>query len=347
MSKQLDYFETIKLELQKEEIERFGVAPLIRPLTMDFYLNWLKSNYHGSMKYLERHADRKEEPQKLLPRANSAIVVAFEYIPHPFPQRKINLNIARYAQGKDYHFWLQEKLDRISKSLGQIFPNDVFCSYSDSYPVLERELAYRAALGWVGKNSCIIDQKKGSFFLIGEIYTSLKLESSVDPRADRCGTCTRCIDICPTQAIISPRLLDAKRCISYLTIESKEIPQVELRSKIGDHFFGCDLCQTVCPWNQKAFGLVLNTKDVSKTELIEDLRFILKSSNRELERFFEDTPLSRTPAWGHKRNALIIIANKNIYELTEEVKNLKSYERLKELAEWTLNQFQVISDSSK
>jgi epoxyqueuosine reductase len=343
--------QVVKTLLEKKGLSEFGFADLEKPLSLDIYRDWLKDGLHGEMQYLERHLPDKENPARLLPRALSAIVIAVHYRPqHPDPQALPlrQLRIASYAAGGDYHEWLKKYLNEIIKELHEHFPNDVFLAATDSSPVLERDLAYRAGLGWFGKNTCLIDQQKGSFFLIGEILTSVALTPIRPLVPDRCGTCSRCIDACPTGAIIAPRKLDAKICISYLTIESKKNPDLSLAEKMGDHFFGCDICQSVCPWNQKALDIspweteskrILNEQ--TRLNLQEDLEYILNTSNKELERTFRYTPLARSRGFGLKRNALLVIGNQQLTSLIPTVKKLILDPRLGELAHWALDRLKV------
>ncbi|MCB0351761.1 MAG: 4Fe-4S dicluster domain-containing protein, partial [Bdellovibrionales bacterium] len=173
---------------------------------------------------------------------------------------------------------------------------------------------------------------------------TLELNIAQKIHPDRCGTCARCIDACPTNAIVAPRKLDARRCISYLTIESKTVPEESLRPLIGDNFFGCDICQTVCPWNEKIFGEIVKLEQLPKLNknltLTADLRFILSSSNKELERHFKGSPLARARGFGLKRNALIVAANHNLFSLKPEVTKLLTDSRLGELAKWALDSFE-------
>jgi epoxyqueuosine reductase len=181
-------------------------------------------------------------------------------------------------------------------------------------------------------------------FFLGEIYTSLEAqETSSELLPDFCGKCTKCIDICPTQALIEPRKMDARKCISYLTIESRTLPPENLRTQIGDWFFGCDLCQTVCPWNQKIYKGLLKTEplisisDNDLKELTEELRYILTASGKKLEKDFWGTPLARAGSFGLKRNALIVIGNRKMSDLKSEVRALIEHQKLGSLALWTLN----------
>jgi len=322
-----------------------GAAPLSRPLSFDVYQNWLQEGHHGEMKYLATHAPIKEHPQQKWPKARSALIFAAPYVPHPHPPQDFPLRetrISLYAQGYDYHHWFKTKLQELCNELKELFPEEEFIAMTDSSPVLERDLAYRAGLGWIGKNSCIIHPKHGSLFFLGEIYSSLSLTLSKTPVHDFCGTCRRCVEVCPTQALSSAKTLDARKCISYLTIESRQLPPEELREKMGDWLFGCDLCQTVCPWNQKVFKNQLSFAPLeSKTpeqenSLEEELRWILTSSGKQLEKALFGTALSRAGGFGLKRNALIVTANRRCSRLRPEVEALRSHPKLGELAEWAL-----------
>lgn len=329
---------------------QFGFSSLNKPLSFEFYKQWLTEGLHGDMGYLAEHATIKETPQQKWPRARSALVFAMPYYPHPeklatFPLRQARISL--YAQGADYHLWFKERMSQLCAKLQELFPEDEFLPMTDSSPVLERDLAHRAGLGWVGKNTCLIHPKKGSLFFIGEIYSSLSLQNEWAPLPDFCGTCTRCIDICPTGALVEPRKMDARKCISYLTIESRKVPDENLRAHMGDWFFGCDLCQTVCPWNQKVFKGQLSTeKSLSLTSaeednLIADLRYILTSSGKRLGKDFLGTPLARAGSFGLKRNALIVVANRNLQSLKNEAAALQEHEKLGELAQWTCRQLEL------
>lgn len=343
----------IKLDQLKVEfkLNDLKIGPLNTPLTIDFYEKWLNQDFHGSMTYLKDHLELKRTPQQLSRSLKSVISVAQSYFP---AVQKTNLNtparVALYSQNEDYHFWLKEKLQQIAAQLKVEHPEHEFLTYVDSGPVLERDLAYQNGLGWFGKNTCLIHPQHGSLFFIAEILTSLESESKNEPLPDFCGKCNKCQEVCPTEAIIAPRTLDAKKCISFLTIESKTTPPLELRSKIGDWFFGCDLCQTVCPWNEKYFKLnnllehsgtsksplkELNTED--RSELLEYFRFLLTASHKQIQKHHYGSPLLRAGAKGLKRNALIVIANQKLTELKDEVSNLNTPD-LEELAQWTLNQ---------
>ncbi|MFP5519500.1 MAG: tRNA epoxyqueuosine(34) reductase QueG [Bdellovibrionia bacterium] len=326
-----------------------GWATLSRPLSMDIYHQWLEDKKHGEMNYLATHAPIKENPQLQWPLMRSAFVVAVPYFPHPHSaQFKIKTSrVCLYASGDDYHYWFKQQLEKASASLKEIFPEAIFYCATDNTPILERDLAHRAGLGWVGKNSCLIHPKKGSLFLLGEILTDLAFESQADALPDFCGKCRRCIESCPTQAIEENRTLDAKKCISYWTIESRQVPPEPLREKFGDHLFGCDICQTVCPWNQKIFKDTLETKTIrhynanQTAELIQELNYILLSSGKQLERDFKSTPLARAGQFGLRRNAMIVIANLKLKNCYEAVLAYINHEKLGELARWTLKKLET------
>lgn len=324
--------------------KRFGVAKLERPLSMDFYDQWLALGYHGEMSYLERHRSLKASPSTWLPFARSAIVFALDYGHRKSRNesdyvtlKPMGLRTARYLEyspnNEDYHDAIRLELEPILKELSLRYPEAEFRLSVDAEPVLERDLATRAGLGWVGKNTCVIDRKSGSLFFIAEILTSLETDAAAMEPLDFCGTCTRCLDACPTSALLKPKLLDATKCISYWTIESKKIPPKELREKFGDWFFGCDICQTVCPWNVKTHGAEAMTDRASDpATMLLELREILSSSNRELERKFQGTPLSRARGFGLKRNALIIAGNARLKELLPDVEALLEDKKLGTLA---------------
>lgn len=330
---------------QAQDFTSHAWIALKKPLSIEFYKIWLKEQKHGSMQYLKEHLPLKEKPETLLPsgKAHSVFLITQNYLEVPdhenFPLK--NNKVALYAQGIDYHHWLKDKLSTTVTELKKLYPNEEFLPLTDSSPFLERDYAYQAGLGWIGKNTCLISQEKGSLFFIGEILSTLK--HNIDPKniptilaPDRCGNCTRCIDVCPTKALDDDKKLDARKCISYLTIEVKTPPPVELREGMQDWLFGCDLCQTVCPWNQKVFGKEIHLEKKEKsTELIEELRWILTTSNRQLMKELKETPLSRAGGRGLKRNAIVVATNLGITELEAEIQSLSNHEYFSELCTWS------------
>lgn len=334
----MDNHQLVSHILRQHGALHFGLTRLREPLSIEIYKSWLDHHYHGEMAYLKNHLPQKQHPQTHWNKAQSAIVFATAYknsnpsTHRPFP----HLNIASYAQDDDYHYVLKQKMQSINRDLSSLFPEHTFLGHTDSSPILERDLAYQAGLGWFGKNSCLIDRKHGSFFFISEIITSLDLSTLKAPSLDHCGTCRRCIEACPTEALLPNRTMDATRCISYWTIESKSIPPLEIRSQMGDLFFGCDICQDVCPWNLK-IGHTPNPPSERKST-INDLAWILTSSHNQILKRVQRTPLARAGAIGLKRNALIVCAQIKASELIEQIHPLLENEKLRELAQWTLNE---------
>lgn len=219
------------------------------------FLAWLKKQFHGEMHYMAAHGSKRYRPQELIPGTLSIISLRIDYLPDTPMQAVLadpkKAYIARYALGRDYHRLIRKRLkllaDRVAEAVGPFG----YRAFADSAPVLEKPLAEKAGLGWIGKHTNLINKKEGSWFFLGEIFTDLPLAAD-EPATSHCGTCTACMTVCPTQAIIGPYQLDARRCISYLTIELRGSIPVELRPLIGNRIFGCDDCQLFCPWNRFA-----------------------------------------------------------------------------------------------
>lgn len=212
---------------------------------------WLKRGYQGKMSYLENNFDKRLDPRLLVPGAKSVVSLLYNYFPKKDLAKADNLKIAKYAYGEDYHFVVKDKLrkflDRLREELGEISGR----AFVDSAPVMERAWAAKSGMGWIGKNSLLLNRQRGSFFFLAELILDLELEPD-GPIKDYCGSCTACMDACPTDAILQPYVVDGSRCISYFTIELKEeIPQ-EVKGKFENWVFGCDICQDVCPWNRFA-----------------------------------------------------------------------------------------------
>jgi len=213
---------------------------------------WLNAGMHGEMTWMENHSDKRLDPTKLVEGAKSVIVLLHNYFPEKEIPTEDNFIISKYAYGKDYHLVIKEKLKRLLRELNEKSGGCEGRVFVDSAPVLERAWAVKAGLGWIGKNGCLIVPGKGSFFFISEIITNLEFDYDTQLPVDFCGSCRKCIDACPTSALVAPRILDARKCISYLTIESKnEVPE-EFKGKMAGRIFGCDICQDVCPWNRFA-----------------------------------------------------------------------------------------------
>lgn len=263
--------------------------------------DWLNKNYHGEMGYMANHFDKRLDPTKLVPGAKSVISLLYNYYPEQ-KQDSSAPKLAKYAYGKDYHYVIKHKLkdllywmqDEIGEVDGRVFV--------DSAPVLERDWAKRSGLGWVGKNTLLINPKKGSFFFLAELIIDLELEPD-GPMKDYCGTCTRCIDACPTQAIAPEGyFMDGSKCISYLTIELRENIPPQFKGKMDGWMFGCDVCQDVCPWNR--FSSPHSEEDFQPAEGLLDM----KASDWEelteevFRKVFRKSAVKRTKFSGLKRN---------------------------------------------
>lgn len=216
----------------------------------EYLSSWLSLGYHAQMSYMERYFDKRTDPRLLVENARSVVVVLFQYSPI-HKQNEDAPQIATYAYGNDYHYIVKSKLTQLKEFINRELIKSEGVCFCDSAPVLERRWAERAGLGWIGKNCNLINQKLGSYFFIGELILDVELAYDT-PVENRCGTCTRCLEACPTKALVSPSCLDANRCISYLTIENKDTISPDLASRLSGYAFGCDICQDVCPWNKKA-----------------------------------------------------------------------------------------------
>jgi epoxyqueuosine reductase len=212
--------------------------------------NWLKAGMHGEMAYMENYFDKRIDPRRLLDDAKSVIVLLYNYYPEKSLPEIDNYVLSKYAYGEDYHFVVKDKLKQLIAELRDRAGDISARPFVDTAPVLERAWAEKAGLGWVGKHTNLIVPKQGSFFFIAEIITDLELDYDLPRNNDFCGDCRRCIDACPTQAIVAPRVVDARKCISYLTIELKNEIPVEFSGQMQDRVFGCDICQDVCPWTR-------------------------------------------------------------------------------------------------
>ncbi|MFQ5678038.1 MAG: tRNA epoxyqueuosine(34) reductase QueG [Gemmatimonadota bacterium] len=234
-----------------------GFAPAEPPAHAGFYREWLRRGWHGEMGYLVREdaVRRRLSLQESLPGCRSVIVVSLSYAPEAAGRAPEGAGdplfpvVARYAADRDYHAVFEERLGRLAERIEELAPGTRTLPYVDYGPVLERDHAQRAGLGWIGKNTLLIHPELGSYLLLGELLTTLELPPDGPFEPDRCGTCTRCLEACPTGAIRGPRELDARLCISYLTIELRGSIPAELRPLLGNRIFGCDICQEVCPWN--------------------------------------------------------------------------------------------------
>lgn len=210
---------------------------------------WLNNNRHGEMRYMENHFDKRLDPTKLVEGSKSVISLLLNYYPHEIQKDENAPKLSKYAYGMDYHFVIKDKLKSLLNTIEENIGAVEGRAFVDSAPVLDKAWAAKSGLGWIGKHSNLISQKVGSFYFIAELILDLDLEYDT-PTTDHCGTCTACIDACPTQAIVAPYVVDGSKCISYFTIELKEQLPLEMKGQFNDWMFGCDVCQDVCPWNR-------------------------------------------------------------------------------------------------
>ena len=263
---------------------------------------WLARGYAGTMRYLHRQAERRKEPGRIAPDARSVVVVLDNYYTEDESSDLETPRIAKYARGEDYHRVTMRRLALLGEFLTQ---NGAVLakSYVDAGPVPERELAQRAGLGWIGKNTMLINPAAGSFFFIGSIFTDLELALDSPFDLDRCGSCTRCLEACPTDALLEPRLLDATRCISYLTIEQRGPISPELAERFHGYAFGCDICNDVCPWNQR-FAEPTGVPEFRSREHNWEPRpdFFERMSEADFDERYGNSPLERAGLEGMRRN---------------------------------------------
>ncbi len=267
------------------------------------FKEWLSQDMQGEMHYMEHHFEKRMDPRLLHEGTKSVISVLLNYYPETALPEEDNYKISKYAYGKDYHFIIKEKLQLLLQNIEAFVEHPVNARlFVDSAPVLDRAWAAKSGLGWIGKNSCLIRKNEGSFFFIGEILCDLDLDYNTDDYKNYCGNCTKCMEACPTGAITSPHNIDARKCISYLTIEYKNELPIALKEAFGDWIFGCDICQDVCPHNRFATP----TKEESlapKPELLSMKKKDWEALNNEkFKLLFKNSPLERCKFSGLKRN---------------------------------------------
>ena len=290
-----------------------GVARLEPSAHGTQLLRWLDGGRHADMSYLERRTDVRLDPRRVFPGARSVLCVGLRYAPlagDAVPENDLWPRVARYARGRDYHHVMESRLKAVVRRVEEELPGTRSRWYVDTGPVLERELAQRAGLGAVGKNTCLLRKDGGSYFLLGELFLSLDLEPD-EPLADLCGSCTLCLEACPTGALPEPFVLDSERCISYWTIERRGPLPEEARESIGEWVFGCDVCQEVCPWNRR------RQEPVDHPDLrlppergLLDLAGLLGITRETYVGWFRGSPMKRPKQEGLQRNAAVAMGNR-------------------------------------
>lgn len=297
---------TTKAEIKKFVLslgfEKVGISTANNPVESSYLAKWLEKGFHGDMNYLSKEPQNRESAKTRHPWAKSVICALKNYHTN---QEQENGVIAQYALYRDYHLDLKERLWKVCDYIEKNF-NGKAIPCVDTSPILERPYAKAAGLGWIGKNSLLLNKSMGSFFFLGEVITDLELEPDEPYKRNYCGKCTKCIDICPTRAIVSPYVIDSNKCISYLTIEYRGIIPRELRPLMGNLIFGCDICQEVCPWNKFAkesydMKIVVDTK--------KPLDEYMCISDAEFNRMFKNTAIKRAKRDGFLRNVAIALGN--------------------------------------
>jgi epoxyqueuosine reductase len=315
-----------------------GVAPIASYPEAEFYPEWLKRGYAGEMRYLERQKPGRMDPTSIMPDARSVVVCAVNYnTGKPLTTYdRMRAWVSRYAWGEDYHEVLKQKLETLARWIEEQSPVRTR-TYVDTGPLLERVFAKYAGIGWFGKNTCIMNQKTGSWLFLGCIITNAEFAYD-SPVPDRCGTCTRCIDACPTHAILEPYVLDSRKCISYTTIELRgEIAESD-RNGIGHHLFGCDICQDVCPWNRRA-PQSDDPAFQSRPDLFwPELERLLDLSEDEWRAMIRGTAMKRAKVKGLLRNLMVVAGNSGARELLPKLRRFLAHadEHVRSHAAWAM-----------
>jgi len=300
----------------------FGIAPATDADGFGRFCDWLALGYAGEMRYLHEQGPQRQHPRSVVESVRTVVMLGLEYqcgvqnaecrieSPPTTPHSSLRLphsRVAAYAQGPDYHRFIWNRLTELSEWIMREVPGSYAHGVTDTAPILERDFARRAGLGWFGKNTMLINKDRGSYFFLASLLTSIELPPSEPYSASHCGTCTACLDACPTQAFASPGTLDARKCISYLTIELRGSIPEPLREGVGDWIFGCDVCQDVCPWNRFA-GQGIAFPHRPELESLDPVE-ILGLTDAEYRKRFKGTSIFRAQWSGLRRNAAIVLGN--------------------------------------
>jgi len=334
-----------ELGFQQLGISDINLAEAEQPLAQ-----WLVKGFAGDMEWMSRHGTKRTRPAELVPETVSIISVRMDYRPPEAYDPEMILNhpelgyVSRYALGRDYHKMMRKRLQTLAKKIEQYLlesgqSNDFkYRVFVDSAPVMEKPIAVKAGLGWQGKHTNVLNKEAGSWFFLGEIYTNLPLEPSKE-RNDHCGDCTVCIDICPTQAIVKPYELDARRCISYLTIEHKGVIAEEFRQAIGNRIYGCDDCQLICPWNRFANVATDDNFAIRHNLDAETLLNLFAWSEEEFLKKMEGSPIRRIGFERWQRNIAIALGNAPASQIIKDALDRQyiiSNEVVREHIDWAL-----------
>ena len=339
----------------KEKISKLGfdvigfTEPTVDKKAKAEYRKYLEKNHHGQMKWLENHFEKKTNPKKVWDKVKTVIVLGLNYTPQTNPIKKLKnkkmANISVYANNKDYHKITNFKLQQIKDWLLEKYQIDSKY-FVDSSPIFEKYFAQKTKIGWLGKHTNIVSKKYGSWLFLSEIFIPVCLYSN-EQKIDNCGSCKSCIDICPTNAIISNYKIDARKCISYLTIEHRGPIPKSLRKKIGNRIYGCDDCLSVCPWNK--FAPTTENKDFFPRENEKNLSFFLNFNKEKFNDYFNDSPIKRIGWLRFLRNVIISSGNSRSFFLVQKLKEYLSHPDaiIRGAAVWSISQFSPKSKIEK
>lgn len=341
----LSHEERIKQYACQLGFDRVGIAPATAADGFDKLRDWLDKGYAGEMGYIRKHADARRHPASILPAVRSVVMVAMNYFAGAETSHSAGTGrVARYARGHDYHDVLRRRLSELLDRVQHDIPDCEGRGVVDTAPLLERDFARRAGLGWIGKNTMLIDKRLGSYCFLGALLLSAELRPDPPHESSHCGTCTACLDACPTQAFPAPGVLDSRRCISYLTIELKGSVPEDLRQGIGDWVFGCDVCQEVCPWNRRApiaeESAWRARSDLEALDLIE----LLGLDEQAFRGRFRGTALMRSKRRGLLRNAALVLGNQGdpIALPALELALTDPEPAIREAARWAIERIEAI-----
>ena len=328
--------------------QQVGIAGLDLAEHEQHLQRWLDAGYQGEMDYMAAHGSKRSHPEELVPGTLRVISLRMDYLPGDTEMSKRlsqpeTAYVSRYALGRDYHKLIRKRLQQLAERIQQAIGPFGYRAFVDSAPVLEKAIAQQAGLGWIGKNTLVLNRKAGSWFFLGELFVDLPLPVDAAHAREHCGKCTACLDICPTAAFVGPYMLDARRCISYLTIELKGAIPVELRPLIGNRVFGCDDCQIICPWNR--FARPTSQGDFQPRHQLDnsDLAQLFRWTEEEFLSRTEGSPLRRTGYQNWLRNLAVGLGNAPssipVLEALDARRNDPS-ELVREHVEWALAQHQ-------
>jgi epoxyqueuosine reductase len=332
----------IKEQARSLGFDAIGVAP-IEAVPGELLQIWLARQFHGEMSYMQRTAEKRADPTQVLPGVRSMISLSLNYLhsyqlPYGEPERGA---ISRYASGEDYHDVLTKRLEQLLARIKELSPQAEGKIYVDTGPVMDKHWAAHSGVGWLGKHTNVLSREAGSWFFLGEILLNLDLEYDV-PGEDFCGSCTRCIDACPTDAITEPYVLDSRRCISYLTIELREDIPEEFRSSMDNLIFGCDICQDVCPWNDKVPQSSVEEFQPREGNRAPDLTELSRLSAEDFSQRYRKSPIKRAKWRGFMRNVAVAMGNSGNPEMIPDLEALQDSEdpMIRRHAEWALKKLE-------